>query len=48
MVEKICHLKLKMKVCIKNTLKSGIKLKTHKMQDFIVNIFMMTNTQKLK
>ena len=29
MVEKICHLKLKMKVCIQNTLKSGIKLKSH-------------------
>ena len=29
MVEKICHLKLKMKVYILNTLKSGIKLKSH-------------------
>ena len=27
--EKICHLKLKMQVCILNTLKSGIKLKSH-------------------
>ena len=29
MVEKICHLKLKMKVCIENKLKSEIKLKSH-------------------
>ena len=28
-VGKICLLKLKMKVCTKNPLKSGIKLKSH-------------------
>ena len=41
MVEKICQLKLKMKVYILNTQKSGIKFKSLYIHNFIVNPFMM-------